>query len=181
MLFVDYVRMLRACKGVDLAAQLPASDMPYLRIKVDPAAWYPMTSFERFGNAILRLVAKDSLMAVELWGRFSAGQLRAANPTLLKPGDPVETLNRFHVLRQTFFDFGAVEVVMLHDGEAEIAIGYHMGMPAEEAAAHQTKGFFEGLLELSGAREVTGTFRDKSWDGAPRTRLELKWLAPPDR
>jgi hypothetical protein len=40
-------------------------------------------------------------------------------------------------------------------------------------------GFFEGLLELAGAKQISAEFREKSWIGDPRTRLELKWKLPP--
>jgi hypothetical protein len=181
ILFLDYVRMLKAHKGVEWSALLDADDLPFLRMKIDVTAWYPMATFERMGNAILRFVAGGQLFPVQLWGRYSASQLKASHPMLLAPGDAVETLNRFRVLRETFFDFPALEVLLLHDGEAQIVIRYHMGMPAEEAASYQTMGFFEGLLELAGAKDITARFKQRSWDGDPRTRLDLKWVTPGDR
>jgi hypothetical protein len=183
VLFVDYVRMLRGHKDLDWYAHLAPEDLPYLKERIDPGGWYPMATFERFGDQILRVVARGELLAVRMWGRLSVDQLRAAYPTLLEPGDPVETLNRFRVLRATYFDFDALEVQMLHDDQAQIAIGYHMGMPAEEAASFQTMGFFERLLELAGAVEVVARFRETSWTGAPRTILTLDWKmpAPPRR
>jgi len=178
VLFLDYVRMLKAHKGTGWEAMLTTEDLPFLQQQIEPEAWYPMTTFERLGNAILRFVAVDKLLPVQLWGRFSAAQLRATYPMLLAPSDPVETLTRFRVIRETFFDFEALKVLMLHDEEAQIAIHYYMGSTAEEAASYQTLGFFEGLLELAGAKDIRGTFREKAWDGAPRTILDLKWLNP---
>jgi len=175
VLFLDYVRMLRRQKGVDWSQNLAAEDLPYLSIQIDPAAWYPMETFERLGNAILKFVAKGDLFPVRLWGRYSADQLRADQPMLVAPGDPVETLNRFQVLRSTYFDFDALEVLMLHEGEAQIAICYFMGMPAEEAASFQTMGFFERQLELAGGKEIDARFRSRSWAGDPRTVLALRW------
>lgn len=175
VLFLDYVRMVRRHKGVDWSQHLAADDLPYLSTAIEPSGWYPMATFERLGNAILTFVAKDDLRLVRLWGRFSADQLRADQPMLVASGDPVETLNRFRVLRSTYFDFDALEVLMLHDGAAEIAIAYYMGMPAEEAAAYQTMGFFERQLELAGGKSVDGRFRLRSWTGDPRTILVLRW------
>ena len=174
-LFLDYVRMLKAHKGVEWSAFLVAEDLVYLDQQIDTTAWYPMATFERMGNAILKFVAGGQLLPVQLWGRFSAAQMKLAHPKLLAPSDPVETLNRFRVMRQTFFDFDALEVLMLHIGAGQIAVTYHMGMPAEEAAAVQTMGFFEGLLELAAARDVRALFRERSWLGDARTRLELTW------
>jgi hypothetical protein len=178
VLFVDYVRMLRSQKAVDWSKHLAPEDLAFLQMQIDPAEWYPMASFERMGNAILATLTRGELFPVQLWGRYSAAQLRAANPMLLAPNDPPETLSRFRVLRETFFDFDALEVPLLHDDEAYIVVRYHMGMPAEEAAAYQTMGFFEGLLELAGARDVRAEFQDRSWEGAPRTLLVIRWTPP---
>jgi hypothetical protein len=180
VLFRDYVRMLRTKKGLGASELLP-EDHALVQSSIDPAGWYPMASFERMGNAILRHIANNELFPVQMWGRFSAKQLRTANPVLLAPNDPVETLTRFRVLRETFFDFEAIEVLMLHDGEAELAVMYHMGMPAEEAAAIQTMGFFEGLLELANARDIVARFKARSWAGDPRTILVLRWTSPGER
>ena len=179
VLFVDYVRMLRSQKGVDWTKHLAAEDLPFLQMQIDPAEWYPMPTFERMGNAILATVTRGELFPVQLWGRYSAAQLRTAHPTLLAPNDPPETLSRFRVLRQTFFDFSALEVPLLHDDEAHVVVRYHMGMPAEEAAAYQTMGFFEGLLELAGARDVCAEFQTRCWDGDDRTLLVIRWTPPP--
>jgi hypothetical protein len=179
VLFRDYVRMLRAHKDTEAwRSRLLDEDLVYVDQRIDPQAWYPMATFERMGNAILACVANGELVPVRMWGRLSAAQLRQAEPMLVSPGDPVETLSRFHVLRQTYFDFAALEVLMLHDDEAEIAIAYHMGMPAEEAATMQTIGFFEGLLELAGARDVRGSLSSRSWAGDPRTTVRFRWTMP---
>jgi hypothetical protein len=178
VLFVDYVRMLRAYKGVDWKERLPPEDLPYLQRRIDPAAWYPMATFERLGNQILRFVARGDLVAVRMWGRLSVDQLRADQPALVADGDPMETVNRFRVLRSTYFDFDALDVRMLHHEEALLAIRYHMGMPAEEAASWQTLGFFERLVELSGATTVHARFLERSWAGDSRTLLAVDWRMP---
>lgn len=178
VLFVDYVRMLRSQKSVDWSRHLASQDLPYLQMLIDPDGWYPMPTFERMGNAILTTVTLGELFPVQLWGRYSAAQLHRANPLLLEPNNPPETLSRFRVLRETFFNFNALEVLLLHDDEAHIVVRYHMGMPAEEAASYQTMGFFEGLLELAGAKDVRATFQDRSWDGDERTMLVVRWRPP---
>ena len=175
VLFLDYVRMLRSHKGVDWSRHLASADRPWLHERIDPTGWYPMSSFERFGELILQFVARGDLQAVRMWGRLSVDLLRAATPSLVEAGDPIETLNRFRVLRGTYFDFEALAVPMLHDGEAQVAIGYHMGPVAEEAAAVQTLGFFERLLETAGARDVEAVLASRSWTGEARTLLSLRW------
>ena len=178
ILFADYVRMIRSHRDVDWAKYLFLEDAAYLTKLVDPDGWYPMATFERLGNAILAEVAKNDLQAVRMWGRFSVDALRAANPVLVVEGDPIETLMRFRVLRATYFDFEALEVPMLVEGQAQVVIRYYMGNTAEEAASLQTMGFFERLLELAGADEVYARFTTRSWAGDERTLLELSWRMP---
>jgi hypothetical protein len=178
VLFADYVRMIRSYKLADWTKFLETEDLEFLKTRIEPAAWYPMEVFERLGNAILHVIAHDRMEAVRLWGRLSVDPLHAANPGLLAPGDPLETLTRFRILRSTFFDFEALTIPMLHDGEAHVSISYEMGLPAEEAASYQTMGFFERLLELSGATSVKALFIQRSWTGDPKTLIELRWEMP---
>jgi eukaryotic-like serine/threonine-protein kinase len=175
ILFADYVRMIRAVKSIDWSSRLVSEDRALLHDKIAPDGWYPMAAFERLGNAILEVVAQGQLELVRMWGRGQADTLRVKQPMLIAAGDPVETLNRFRVLRATYFDFDTLAVPLLHLDEAQILIAYQMGMPAEEAASYQTMGFFERLLELSGAREVSARFSTTSWSGDPRTLLSLHW------
>jgi hypothetical protein len=177
ILFLDYVRMLRSQKAVTdwKAYGLTDVDLAYLSSRIDKDAWYPMPTFERMGNAILATVARGEMFPVRMWGRFSASQLVTAHPMLLARDDPPETLARFRVLRATYFDFSALDIPLLHTDEAQIVISYYMGMPAEEAASHQTMGFFEGLLELCGIREVDAVFQQRSWLGDARTMVALRW------
>ncbi len=179
LLFADYVRMIRSHKGIDWAAQLDHADLIYLRAPVAPLDWYPMETFERFGNAILKEVASDNLEAVRMWGRISVDQLSAATPALVANGDPVETMMRFRVQRATFFDFEALEIPTLTEDHAHVVIHYYMGPIAEEAASMQTMGFFERLLEKAQATDISARFLGRSWTGDQRTLLELSWNRKP--
>jgi hypothetical protein len=75
---------------------------------IHPDSWYPMDTFERMGNEILRTVARGDLMAVRRWGRLAVDQLRAAQSTLVADVDPMKSIRRFQVLRSTYFDFDAI-------------------------------------------------------------------------
>jgi hypothetical protein len=52
-----------------------------------------------------------------------------------------------------------------------------MSPRAEEAAAWQTLGFFERLLQVAGAHEVSARFVSTSWTGDLVTEIELHWQA----
>ena len=178
ILFADYIRMVRRRKDIDWARHLRAEDFDYLGIRIEPAGWYPMATFERLGDAILAEVGGGDVETVRLWGRFSVEPLAEAHPMLVAENDPMESLMRFHVLRSTFFDFPAVQIVLLTTDQADIAIQYFMGSLAEEAAAFQAMGFFEGLLALAGATEVEARFTERSWEGDERTLLSITFRSP---
>ncbi len=175
VLFLDYVRMIRSRKDLEWSSCITEEDRPYVVAPVDPETWYPMAVFERLGNAILKLIAYDEMELVRAWGYHSVDTLCRSEPNLLAPGDTVETLTRFRVLRSTFFDFEALQIPLLHVDEADIVIAYGMGSPAEEAASWQTLGFFQRLLELAGATDVTASFDQRVWAGDPRTLLRITW------
>lgn len=178
ILFLDYVRMIKSRKDLDWLSVLGPMDQKFLVEKINPTAFYPMATFERFGNAILKLVAGGEMELVREWGYHSVDGLCEAQRELLAPRDPVESLRRFRVLRATFFDFEALQIPVLHIDEAEVVISYGMGALAEEAASWQTLGFFQRLLLLAGARDVQARFVERCWDGAERTLLKLTWEPP---
>lgn len=167
--------MLRRTKNVDWSTVFEPEDLSYLVQRVEPDAWYPMATFERFGVAILTHVEGATLDAVRLWGRFSVNEFVTAHPELIAPNHPVESLMRLKVLRATLFDFPAFTVPMLGEGNAYVDIHYQMGPRAEEAACLQTMGFCEGVLSLAGATKVQASFATCSWHGASNTRVELTW------
>jgi hypothetical protein len=174
-LFVDYVRMIRAHKDVDWSRHLSSEDLGYLSARVLPTEWYPMESFERMGVGILAEVAHGDLALVALFGQASVDWLSQLHPHLLVPGDPRESLMRFQVLRRGFFDYAALELDEVDDHHALVRVAYGMGKVAEEAASHQTLGFFARLLELSGAQGREVAFTSKSWAGDAVTTIAMRW------
>ncbi len=168
--------MVRGRKDVDWSRHLLEDDLQVLARPIDVQGWYPMSTFEALGLAILAELAKGQQEGVRMWGRFQVASARQAFPELLVPGEPRETLMRFRVLSRAFFDYGAVDVLDVEEGAATVAIAYGMGALAEETASTQSLGFLEGLLEAAGAREVVGRFASRSWAGDERTSIALTWV-----
>jgi len=175
VLFVDYVRMIRSAKNVDWSKYLHPEDLDIAQAEIAPDAWYPMESFERYGVGILTEIARGQLAAVRMWGRFQLDGARLVHPSLVAPGEPRETMMRFQVLRKTFFDFDAVKLVTVDEDSASIAVAYGMGKVAEEAASHQTVGFFERLVEVAGGKDVYARLTTCSWLGDAATRIDVDW------
>ncbi len=176
ILFQDYVRMIKNFKDADWNRYLLPRDLPFLGEKIGQTEWYPLESFERMGIGILNEIADGSTEAARFFGQSDVETQVQTNPGLVCPGDPLESLLRFQVLRSSFFNFNAINVESVHGNFAKLRIEYRMCRLAEEAATYQALGFFEKLLKLAGAKNVDYQFTSKSWEGDPTTILELKWL-----
>jgi hypothetical protein len=131
------------------------------------------------GVTILAEVAQGNLDNVRLFGRVSIDWLCVTHGNLIAPGDPRDALMRFQVLRRSFFDYPALEIGSISDGEASIVVSYGMRPRAEEAASWQTLGFFERLLKVAGATQVKAWFSSRSWTGDLVTTVELQWEQAP--
>jgi hypothetical protein len=175
VLFADYVRMLRSHRGRTLNEFLLPEDLAYLDQTIDLEAWYPMESFERLGVAIFQAIAEGDLGLVREWGRASVVRVIGANEHVLVRGDPRDSLMRFLVLRRSLFDFEALSVLQLSDSSASIEVEYGMAPLAEQAAAVQTMGFFEGLIELADGGNVQAEFLESSWRGNRQTIIGFSW------
>jgi hypothetical protein len=175
ILFVDYVRLVRSRPEAARSPHLEPEDRSFLDQDIDLAGWYPMAVFERLGLAILETIPAADLERVRDWGRQSVERVIAGVEGLVVAGDPRESLMRFQVFRRTFFDFDALSMLEVNDASAEAQIDYGMSPTAEEAAAVQTQGFFEGLVELAGGSIADSSFLTTTWRGDPRTVLRLEW------
>ena len=173
--FVDYVRIIRSRKDVDWSRHLEPGDLELISGRIEPDRWYPLEIFERMGLAILQELVGGNMEAAFRWGRHYMDWLFEIHDTLIVKGDPLESLMRFHMLRKSFFDFDALALDGLMGTEARLTIQYGLSRTAEEASVRQTLGFFERLLELSGAEGVTYVFVQRSWEGAPSTIIQLRW------
>jgi hypothetical protein len=178
ILFADYVRMLRVHKSTSLGDHLQAGDFEYLSQRIDPVAWYPMDVYERMGLAILAEIAGNDLGLVRHWGRQTIDDLALAQPELFASADAREIFMRFQVLRQSLFDYPAVRITAIHDGEARLEISYGMSPRAEEAATHQSMGFLERLLEISKVGNPEVGLRTRSWEGDDSTVILVRWQPP---
>ncbi len=144
-LFVDYVRTLRSYKTTDWSRSLRPEDTSYLVRRIEPDEWYPMVSFERMGLAILDEVAHGDLETVRGFGRVSIDWLCQRYPKLLAVGDPRDSLMRFHVLRRTFFEYAALEMPSVSDGEASVLVHYGMSARAQLGVGGHPSGRAGGL------------------------------------
>jgi hypothetical protein len=171
---MEHVRLMHQRKDVDWLKLLRVEDFGLLS-RVHRDAWYPMASFERIFAAVLSQSNPGDTDRQRLWGVRSATKLASENRAVIANGDPVETLMRLRVLRASLFDFPAFEVSEVTEGHALLAVSYWMARLVEEAACWQTIGWCEGALALAGARAIQSTLLRCSWEGAPSTKVLLRW------
>lgn len=178
MLFLDYVRMLRSSLTRGQRHLTPA-DAAFLEGRIERDAWYPMDSFERLGLAILDEIVGHERDAIRLWGRGQVSAIIHFVPEVLAPGEPRDSIMRLGNFMGSLFDFPAVTVDAVSDEEATILIDFGMSAAAEEAAAYQTMGFFEALVQEAGGAGLRADFTSASWrtPGQP-TLLTLQWASP---
>ena len=93
--------MIRGKKDVDWGKHLSPEDMSYVAGRVDPNGWYPMLSFERMGNAILKEIA--------------GGQVEAAR---MPVDDPTTHIELTMVHEVMILDHSGLELAMLQLGSA---------------------------------------------------------------
>jgi len=174
-LFVDYVRMIKSKKDADWKKYLLPQDLPYLEMRIAPDKWYPFPTFERMGVGIIAEIAGGNYEAVRIWGRETTRKLIAIHKSVICEGDPMESLMRFQILRGSFFDFDPIHLLSISPYYASFKVNYGTAPIVEKAATYQALGYFEMLLDLSGAKNINYNFTQTIWDGADETILQFSW------
>ena len=184
ILFLDYVRMLKAHKASSGAAFLDPTDLALPA--TDDRRRPPGIRWRRSSGWATRSCASSraaTLVSVQLWGRFSASQLHAANPMLLaagRSGRDAQSVSR--PARDVLRLRRARGAAAPRRRGADRRSATTWACSPKKPPRYQTMGFFEGLLELAGAQgDRPRGFAQRSWDGDSRTRLDLSCgLAVPD-
>jgi CheY-like chemotaxis protein len=155
VLFIDYVKMLRSIDAHE-SPLLKSEDLGFLTERLDPMAWYPMESFERFGVLLLEQLVGTETDSIRLWGRSQIARMVRRFPQLKEGKGPRAAFEQMQQLMGELFGFECVVVESFTDAEAKVRVSYGMSERAEEAAVWQTMGFFEELLTTNGAHSALG-------------------------
>jgi hypothetical protein len=175
-LFREYVQMIRNNKNIDWAKHLTPEELVYINQLIVASQWYPMQIYQRMGAAIFKEIARGNLESARLWGKVTMDNLVGLyKETLVVKGSPIETLAKFKIINQHFFDFEGFGVTVLDPNHVTIKIDRDFGTLAASAYCNQMLGSFQRLIELAGGREVRAEFTAKIWEGAPNTIVDIKW------
>ena len=175
ILFLDYVKMIRARKNIDWKKYLSEKDLIFVNENIDINGWYPISAFENLGEAVFEEVGGGDVNKVRGWGKVTISELTKTHGDLINKEDPRESIFRFHVLRESLFDYSAIEILTLLGNRVKLEIDYELKEKAEMSLAYQTLGFTERLLELSGVENISHEFMQKKWEGADSTILRVNW------
>jgi hypothetical protein len=175
ILFLDYVKMIRSRKNVDWSKYLDQKDLIFVNENIDINGWYPISAFENLGEAVFEEVGQGDVNKVRDWGKFTITELAKVHSDLINKEDPCESIFRFHVLREGFFDYSVIDILTILENRVKLEIDYEMKEKAEMSLTYQTLGFIERLLELSGSKNINHEFLQKIWEGAESTILRVTW------
>lgn len=175
-LFVEYVRMIKKNKHIRWDEYLTPYELGFLDQIILPSQWYPYEIYRQYGAAIFREIAGGKPQLACSWGKETMDRLAELyKDNLIEEGDPVASLRRFKALTQNFFNFDSFDITIHGDNHVEIAINPAFGTEAVRGYSYQMLGSFQRLVELSGADRVQAEFFAKSWEGASKTMMEIRW------
>ncbi len=174
-LFLTYVIAIKGAKGVDLEKYLSPEELEIISQPILSSNWYSFDTYERMGMVVLKEIVNGDMEQVRQMGRMAIEYLLQTYKNVVVEDNPLESVKKFEILRNRFFNFSAINVVP--EGEAKIHMKMDFGLEAlpEEAAAYQASGSIERLVELAGAKNTRGAFIQKKWMSDPETIFELEW------
>jgi len=177
-MLLGYVRIIRANKDKDWDKYLEPEDWEVVNGRILPSVWYPFEIFRRCGVATFHLIAEENLDLVRLWGKASADQFLEVYKTIGEAPDPITALERYIMLRGTFFNFEmfAMKIEKLDEKHMKVRTNsFDPNDPAYESYTAQLIGSSERIIELTGGKNPKLTLESKEWEGAPETVIDAVW------
>ncbi|HVP28098.1 MAG TPA: hypothetical protein VMW35_02930 [Myxococcota bacterium] len=143
---------------------------------VSVADWYP----EEDQVGLLRPVVQHLGGGTDAWkqmGRAAATfDLRGVYKHFLRPGDPTATIRKMAVLWSSYHDTGRLAVILTAPCEVRFELVAYAAPSLEMCAINA--GYFRGMLELAGAREIEIVHEDCTHSGHPSCTWRGKWVDP---
>ncbi len=173
-ILIDFVKTVKADHSGAYTPFLTPQDQAVISGRILPSGWYPYQTFINCFKAAVAVLAKNDMEAVRQWGRlYGENIVTGFYKGMIRDGAPMDSLQKYNSNIRNLFDFGEIQVEPLGQNQALIKIlGFDPGF---EAQYHMMRGWIERSLELSGARDITCEFVEKSWQGAPQTSLKFSW------
>ncbi len=162
---LNFVKVIRANKDKDFSQWLEPEDFEIIRERIMPSSWYPLKSFLRMGRAIFKGVAESNLDVTRLFGRLIMQSNLKIYKNLLVEGDPATSIDKFALLRKSFFGGIASFIEVIDKGENwteyKLIMTDHkyMELDTADAFSYLLAGCVEQLAEQTGGKNAGSIVR----------------------
>jgi len=173
-IFTPWVKTIRKDKSGAFDKYLNDEDRKLISGKILTSSWYPLETYMKVVNAVIKEFAKDDMELVWRWGRdFVDQSYRDIYKNLFSETDPKKVMKSHQLMYKTLYDFVDVEAEEVSDNE--YILTYKGVDPSFKSFFYSALGTFEKSLEEAGAKGLKVEFIDKNWEGAPATRVRFSW------
>ena len=177
---VELVRPLRSWRKAHPNTPVPhlvSEDQVYLTSeRIMPGAWYPLDQWLRFMFAVHKVFFGGNYSGMVQIGRINAQTIfPSVYRMYIKTGNPLETVQAVVRNMGSHHDFGLWQFEPQENGGVFHVEGYE-----DMGEIHGTVylGWFEVIVELSGAKFVSASILRAPWKGDRAYKLEIRWKPP---
>jgi len=159
VLLVHWVKAIRANRDKDWGDSLTAEDWEIIDGRILPSNWYPFEQWVRIGSALFVVAGASDLNLTRVFGLDWMRGFMDVYRNILVEGDPAASIEKFGVLRNTFYkDIPAFfEIAGKGDNLVIFKItisDYERKHGEPEGFAHQMAGAMAELVFRAGGKEI---------------------------
>jgi hypothetical protein len=172
---IDHLREVHGSSGLDrILAEVSPESGHNLRGVLMPVAWMPASVVGELALASEAVFGHGGHeRTIELGKAVATRALSTTHRHFTQGATPTMAVQRLPKIWRTYHNGGDVVVVRSPNGRWQVEVGGNA--PPTLVHANVMMGFYVGLLELTGAREVHAELLGCPELGAPRTTTELRW------
>ena len=175
-IFTPWVKTIRKDKSGIFDKYFSDEDRKLISGQILTSSWYPLETYMKMVNAVIKEYAKDDMDEVWRWGRdFVDDSYKNVYQNLFSENDPKKVMKNHQLMYKTLYDFVNVEAEIVSDNE--YILKYEGVDPNFKSFFYSALGTFEKSLEHAGAKGLKIEFIDKNWEGAPATRVRFSWTS----
>ena len=173
-IFIPWVIGVRADKSGACDKNLTDEDRKAISGKILASSWYPFDIYKNCVNAVVKEIAKGNMELLRQWGRdFVDSTYKHIYKNLFSEKNPKRAMKGHQMMFKTLYDFVSMDLEEV--SESEYIVKLEGVEPDFKPFFYTAIGTFEKSLEYAGAKGLKAEFIDKSWEGAPATRIRFSW------
>lgn len=177
-LLIDFAKMVRRHHDRPWQKYLTQEDMEIISDMIIPAAWYPLDTFRRAGNAVFELFGNSNPEAAKQWGREMVERIPAQMfKSFFDKQDPKKGVMNYVNVNARLLDFMRIRAAEV--SERALTISFH-GEPSALTAFPELRllaliigGAAEQVAVKNGAREAESKLASPAGQGL--AAVEMSW------